>query len=235
MRYMGSKNRIAKHILPLMLSERKDEQWWVEPFVGGANMIDKVNGKRIGNDNHKYLIALLCALQDGWVPPTEISEVDYRAIKDNPDGYPDCLVGFTGFLCSFGGKWWGGYARDAKGNNYAARGSRVLVRQAENLNGVKFRHGSYLDLSIPDKSLIYCDPPYEGTTKYKDSFNHEEFWHWCRIKAKQGHNVFVSGYHAPADFSCLKVVNHYTILNRNNGNKRVEKLFRWCQKSTVRS
>jgi hypothetical protein len=31
MRYMGSKNKIAKHILPIMLAERKPDQWWVEP------------------------------------------------------------------------------------------------------------------------------------------------------------------------------------------------------------
>jgi hypothetical protein len=36
---MGSKNRIAKHILPIMIAERKPNQLWVEPFVGGANMI----------------------------------------------------------------------------------------------------------------------------------------------------------------------------------------------------
>ena len=60
---MGSKNRIAKHILPIMLEHRKEGQYWVEPFVGGANMIDKVEGLRIGNDSHVYLIALLKALQ----------------------------------------------------------------------------------------------------------------------------------------------------------------------------
>jgi DNA adenine methylase len=48
MKYMESKNRIAKYILPIMLAERDPEQWWVEPFVGGANMIDKVQGKRMG-------------------------------------------------------------------------------------------------------------------------------------------------------------------------------------------
>ena len=61
MQYMGSKDRIAKHILPIMLAERKPDQWWVEPFVGGANMIDKVEGNRIGNDSHEFLIALLVA------------------------------------------------------------------------------------------------------------------------------------------------------------------------------
>ena len=31
MKYMGSKNRIAKHILPIMLAERKLYQWWLGP------------------------------------------------------------------------------------------------------------------------------------------------------------------------------------------------------------
>ena len=43
MKYMGSKNRVAKEILPIMLKER-GQRTWVEPFVGGANMIDKVDG-----------------------------------------------------------------------------------------------------------------------------------------------------------------------------------------------
>lgn len=46
-----------------MLEHRKEGQWWVEPFVGGGNMIDKVTGNRIGADNNKYLIALLKEMQ----------------------------------------------------------------------------------------------------------------------------------------------------------------------------
>ena len=58
MKYMGSKNRIAKEILPIMLKER-GQRTWVEPFVGGANMIDKVQGERIGADLNEYVIAYL--------------------------------------------------------------------------------------------------------------------------------------------------------------------------------
>ena len=43
---MGSKNRIAKQILPIMLKQRGNRTW-VEPFVGGGNMIDKVQGNAI--------------------------------------------------------------------------------------------------------------------------------------------------------------------------------------------
>ena len=32
---MGSKNRIVNEILPIILKDRKPNQWYVEPFVGG--------------------------------------------------------------------------------------------------------------------------------------------------------------------------------------------------------
>ena len=35
MKYMGSKARIANEILPIILKDRKDGQFYVEPFVGG--------------------------------------------------------------------------------------------------------------------------------------------------------------------------------------------------------
>ena len=224
---MGSKNRIAKHILPIMLAERKPSQWWVEPFVGGANMIDKVEGKRIGNDNHIYLIALHKALQSGWIPPTEIDKEMYYEIKSNQEKYSDELIGFVGFLCSFGGKWWGGYASNKKGYNYADIGSRVSTKQAKRFNGIVFKCGSYLEMDIPPNSLIYCDPPYEGTTAYKGGFDHEVFWQWCREKATEGHIVFVSEYNAPVDFECVKEIGHKTTLDKNSQYKRVEKLFRY--------
>ena len=40
--YMGSKNRIAKELIPIITKDLKPNQWYVEPFVGGANMIDKI-------------------------------------------------------------------------------------------------------------------------------------------------------------------------------------------------
>jgi len=43
---MGSKARFAKEILAIVLKDRKHGQWYVEPFVGGCNIIDKVQNKR---------------------------------------------------------------------------------------------------------------------------------------------------------------------------------------------
>lgn len=62
MKYMGSKSRIAKDIVPIIQNyiDNTDtaETYW-EPFVGGANIIDKIKCQyRIGSDLNKYLIAL---------------------------------------------------------------------------------------------------------------------------------------------------------------------------------
>ncbi len=231
MQYMGSKNRVAKILLAVIERERKPGQTWVEPFVGGANMIDKVPGPRIGNDSHKYLIAMWKALQTGWIPPTEISKEMYYNVKVNQETYPPELVGFVGFLCSFGSKWWGGYAFNNRGDNYAERGSRVLVKQATRLKDVVFTCENYLDMEIPTESLIYCDPPYEGTTKYKDKFDHISFWEWCRKMTREGHTVFISEYHAPEDFICVAEIKHKTILDKNSNYERIEKLFRYSTKN----
>jgi len=226
MQYMGSKNRLAKELIPIILSEKRE--YYVEPFLGGANMMNKVEGvKRIGSDNNPYLIALWKALQSGWKPPKNLTKEEYKEIKDNKDNYSMELVAFVGFLCSFGGKWFGGYSQNKKGDNYAQRGHNVLLKDIEKMKDVEFIHSSYLELDIPDNSIIYCDPPYANTTSYKDKFNHEEFWEWCRNKTKEGHILYVSEYNAPDDFICVFEKEVKTILNKNNQNTiRVEKLFK---------
>ena len=90
-----------------------------------------------------------------------------------------------------------------------------------------FKSGSYLELEIPENSLIYCDPPYANTCRYKDDFNHDIFWDWCRAQTKSGHTVFISEYYAPNDFVCVKEIQHKTILDKNSQYPRIEKLFRY--------
>ena len=36
MKYLGSKNKIAKYILPIILKDRTEGQYYVEPFMGGV-------------------------------------------------------------------------------------------------------------------------------------------------------------------------------------------------------
>lgn len=230
MQYMGSKARHAKELLPIILKDRKPGQWYVEPFVGGANMIDKVDGPRIGADSNEYLICLLDAVSNGWVPPELVTEEEYNCAKG--DRAIDPWTAFIGYGCSFGGKWFGGYARgkNAKGDwrNYASESKRNLLKQSPKLKGIDFRYCSYLDLEIPPSSIIYCDPPYANTTKYATgNFDHDTFWQWCRDKDAEGHQVFVSEYTAPDDWECVweKRTGANFASGRKNQSERVERLF----------
>ena len=228
---MGSKNRIAKEILPIMLNER-EERVWVEPFVGGANMIDKVQGQRIGADINPYLIDALIAIRDSVddLPKNnhDFTESDYKQLRKNDD-YK--YKGYAGFAFSYGGKWLGGWSRtdktSIKQRDYVAESYRNAVNQSPLLQGIELITKNYLDLEIPENSLIYCDPPYEGVTKYKDDFNHSEFWQWCRNMASKGHIVFVSEYKAPDDFECVWEKEIVSSLTQDTGSKKaVEKLFK---------
>lgn len=44
MKYVGSKNRLAKQLAPIIQSyiDTSNCKGYIEPFVGGANMIDKI-------------------------------------------------------------------------------------------------------------------------------------------------------------------------------------------------
>jgi len=213
---MGSKNRIAKEILPIMLKERGQRTW-----VGG-NTIDKVQGKRIGADINHYLIDALIAIRDCVVDlpknNKEFTEDDYKALRKSDD-YK--YKGYAGFALSYSGKWLGGWRRDGKNKrDYVNEAYRNALNQSPLLQGVRLVNESYLDLQVPNNSLIYCDPPYEGTTKYKDEFNHVVFWQWCRDMASKGHIIFVSEYNAPKEI--------VSSLTKDTGSKKaVEKLFRY--------
>ena len=233
MKYMGSKNRIAKEILPIMLKER-EERTWVEPFVGGANIIDKVQGNRIGNDNQEYVIALYKALQNGYVPPKEVTSDFFFEVENNKDKYPKELVGYLGTQLTFGCEWWGSFRRDNTGKrNYGVEAYNNVMKQQPNLIGIEFVCGDYRDLEIPTNSLIYCDPPYRGVRKYVGNvkFDSDVFWEVCRNWSKQGHIVFVSEYEAPSDFECVWSKEISASANNSiktgQGLKAVEKLFKF--------
>jgi len=205
--YLGSKRRIAKYIIPIILKDRCLDQWYVEPFCGGCNLISLVPtgiGK-IANDINVPLISLLTAIKDGWVPPDFVSEDEYQAAKTLDDDNP--LKGFIGFGCSFASKWFGGYARNVKigtpnaerVRNYGYGSKLALLKQAPLLSGITFTSGNYYDVDIPPRSVVYCDPPYLNTTGYKVKFNHPEFYDWCELQHNNGHKVFISEYDMPSD------------------------------------
>ena len=64
MKYMGSKARFTKDILPIILENRLSNQYFVDLFTGGANVVSLVDGNRIANDKNKHLIEMFKGLQE---------------------------------------------------------------------------------------------------------------------------------------------------------------------------
>ena len=231
MKYMGSKNRIAKEIIPIILRDRKKGQWYVEPFCGGCNMIDKVDGNRIASDINHCLIELFKKLQDGWIPPQKITEEEYSDMKTNPQNYPEHLLGYVGFQLSFGAMWFSSYRRDKTGlRDYSKEAFNNVIKQVKDIVGIEFFCDSYKNLEYPDNSIIYCDIPYKDTIKYSavDSFNHEDFWDWCRAMVVKGHTIFISEYQAPKDFKCVWAKELQNGLGKT---KNMERLFKHSSQS----
>lgn len=225
--YMGSKNRLAKELLPIITAYLEEGMWYVEPFVGGCNMIDKVQHPlRLGADSNEYLMALLKYVQAGGVLPEHIDKDEYLRVKANPEGYDKWYTGFCGFIASRNGVFFSTYA----GICNTKQGERNYLREKRNnllkqdLSGIKLECCSYDELEIPDNSVIYCDPPYQATTGYKDAFDSAKFWEWVREKSKAGNKVYVSEYTAPDDFKCIWEKELSSSLS-NTSKKSSEKLF----------
>jgi DNA adenine methylase len=176
------------------------------PFCGSCKVEARVRDcRRYCSDLDSNIVRLLTAVQKGWQPPAPIDENTYNYWKKRKERkHP--MVGFVGYGCSFAGKFFGGFAR-AEGN-IAAKARSTLLKQKPFLSGVEFkvrdyRKGCWSDVP-PD--VIYCDPPYEGTTTVgskRGKFDSEEFWQWCQEQSKRS-IVLVSEYSCPVpEARCL--------------------------------
>lgn len=197
---------------------------------GGANMIDKVpdSFERIGYDLNPHTIAALIAIRDmvGDLPDS-VSEEEYKALKDS---IPQPISSWIRFVCSFGGKFENGYARESGSDDetFCGYGKRNAKKQSPKIQGVVFQCMSYQDVDVTG-ALIYCDSPYQGATGYKTgAFDHDAFFDWCRKMKEKGNVVFVSEYNAPNDFTCVwqgEVKTNFASSRSGATHNAVEKLF----------
>ena len=223
---MGSKRRIAKDIIPIMLKDRKEGQYFYDLFVGGGNLLEKIGGNRIANDNNEYLIELFKYMQKDNFELPFVGEEKYKEIQKNRENYPKWLVGYVGFQLSFGAKFFGGYRRDKAGvRDYENEAQQNLKAQQNLIKDVSFLCGSYDEVELVPNSIIYCDIPYKDTTKYNTSkgFDYDKFYNWCIEKHTEEHKVFISEYYMPEDrFECVwekEIVN--SLAKGSKGNERL--------------
>jgi DNA adenine methylase len=135
-------------------------------------------------------------------------------------------------VCSFGSKFENGYARriGSDSTTYAGCALRNAQKQSPSLQGVELKHASYEEEGDYENCIIYCDPPYKGTTSYKTgTFDHDKFWQWCRDMSREN-LVYISEYNAPQDFECVwegEIKTNFASQRNEATHKATEKLFRY--------
>lgn len=226
MRYNGGKASVAKEFVSIIAGRENCGCYW-EPFVGAGNVIcrpELAKFERLGSDLDGGIIELLQAVKAGWEPPSVITEEQYALAKAGC-GSPGYRA-FVGYGCSFGGKFFGGYARSAA-RNYALNARNSLLRQAPLLKDITLVTSDYRAMPFGRCDVVYCDPPYKGTTRCGagGGFDSEEFWAWCFEQAVMGSKVYVSEFAAPKGFTELYSKPIRDGLRRSDKQPMTERLF----------
>lgn len=255
MKYMGSKSRVAKHIVPIIQKYIDDSgaKMYFEPMIGGANVIDKIKCEsRIGSDINPYLIALLRWVRDGGQLPEDVDKPFYDEMRNEyyqiESGNVQCslnekldmwVIGAVGFLASYNGRFFdGGYAKPGyektkmgqRYRNYYQEAKANLLSQVGGLKDVVLLCNDYktVPLNILSNTVIYVDPPYNKTKQYLYSkdFDYNEFWKIMREWSKNN-IVLISELDAPDDFECIWSQEVSRSIDAEHKTRAVEKLWKY--------
>lgn len=165
MRYLGGKCRQSKEIVNAIRRLRPNFKVYVEPFCGAmwsaCAVIRAFPGRKyLLSDHHKHLMSFWIAAKAGFNPPRTVTQATYDKYKETrPEGDP--MTGYLGFALSFGGKFYGGFARDKAG-------VRVFAREASGATQQKVE-----TLRAADVVLATCDyqdaepPPVRGNGLFR--------------------------------------------------------------------
>lgn len=242
--YQGSKNRLAKFLVPIIQKYIDDNniKTYIEPMCGGANLIDKIKcDKKIGADINEELIALLKYAQTDnslSIAPEVCTFEHYAEVREDrklgTHQYSPEYIALIGYMASYGGRYFdGGYGRDSKGGRsiYNERLNN-FKEQAPNLNDIEFMCCDYQNFSDYKNCVFYFDPPYKNTKQYsKQSIDYDSFYDFLR-KLSENNIVLISEYNMPDDFKCIWQKERKVLQksDRVTGEKAVEKLFVYNQK-----
>ena len=231
MSYLGGKCKNADHIVAVLNSDAYDGMQYLEPFVGYCHVLRRVRNKAsyAASDANALLLALLTGVQQN-APLPEVTRERYDVLRRTDEITLE--RGVAAFTYSFNGKEWGGYT-----SSYTRRSGRVddipgsrrryydALRANDTFKQTRLECRDYRELT-PRDMLIYCDPPYAGTTPYgKRTFDSDEFWEVMRRWSKNN-VVFVSEYTAPDDFVCVASADKKSCVGGGHTQRnRVERLF----------
>lgn len=218
--YHGGKKRIGKSLAQIIVDtslevENFDIQGYCEPFCGMLSVYKHVpwffedQGLQdltyLAGDTNESVVEMWSAAQKGWRPPTKAcSKKKFEDLKSSDDC--SALKGYIGHSCTFRGVFFDSYFLHPPSR--LKRNRDDVLDTAEELVDVDIFSGPYSQFSNLKGFVIYCDPPYAGTScryydgrGYKDrlSFDNSAFWKWCD-KMSVDNIVFVSEYTAPPSY-----------------------------------
>jgi hypothetical protein len=87
---------------------------------------------------------------------------------------------------------------------------------------IKITCGSYTDYQHQDGDIVYCDPPYEGTADYGDTFKHDAFYEWVSTRPYQ---VWFSSYQGVKGFKLVWAKQLRSSLGAGNSSINFECLY----------
>jgi len=229
---MGGKHRLGKLIAATIqeLVPTCNRYW--EPFVGSGAVTEYITHPNITvSDAHPDLILLWQEIRDGWVCTDEFGHAVWQITKDEYAAWrnaaPSAERTVVGFQGSYRRKWFAGCdnQRLSERRNFS---KLFCAKIAKSALRAQILCGSYSDVCRPAAGdVIYCDPPYAGTTAFKGTFKFDSavFWQWCTGLADQGVHVFASELQAPDSWQTVFEKQHQNSLARTSKRNQNEKLF----------
>lgn len=247
--YQGSKSKYVGDIVPILqrIIDKEHIKCYLEPFVGGANIIDKIDCKRkVGLDKCYSLIKLhqqgQTALElipahgnpEWWYEAKDIyrRHLGAPSMEKEMEGW---RIGAIQFFGSFNrGGFSRGYAKDTEKKDYYYDAYKNFMEQIKNpkYKDIKFEWCNYINLKWPEeiRTLIYCDPPYQGIKpygyKFETDFDYDKYWNWVRKMSKH-HIVICSEQTFPNDFEIIWEKEVRRTMDKTNNFKAVERLGRY--------
>ena len=78
-------------------------------------------------------------------------------------------------------------------------------------------NGSYEEYVYKEGDVVYCDPPYEGTSDYSEhgagAFDSQRFYDWA---LSQPYTIYISSYELPPAFTLIKEISKISSLGNNH-------------------
>ena len=190
--YQGSKNRLAKFLVPIIQKYIDDNniKTYIEPMCGSCSIIEKIQcDNRIAADVNDELITLLQYTKSDTnlsIAPEDCSFEHYADVRENrklgTNKYSKEYTALIGYCASYGGRYFdGGYARDNTGRNMYKERVINLKEDCELLQDINIRCNDYKDFADYKNCLFYFDPPYKNTKQYsKQSIDYDSFYDFLR-------------------------------------------------------